>query len=790
MKHRYFVLALALSAFAIAACSEKETYTPGPQADGFHFSTDVNSSVIEVDESMNGVDVFLYRSKTAASETKKVTIVDESGLFFAANPTTVDVAFAAGEGKKAIHIPFAFAELKPGKEYPISFSFTGDETPYGPSSLKVSILSPLPWIFFAKGVMIESPTWWGEEEEKEMYYQQVSDKIRFCKVEACFGHDTIEAGGDYDVQDYTWYWNTETNEVYVPLQYMGYTDKDGYETWIGDETSFYDAYWNAKDPGKNGSGKEVGSEEWFEFCDWFRAKYPRPADWYPYYDGNGVFYLADGYLANHPGEADWEGYSYYMPGGGKYDSFVCAGFPDLELEASYRGMFVDPEGNAVPIIDFAGGADVEVVKYAITDQDTAAEATLEKLVAGDESLEIVGTAEFVDGAATISPALEPGTYRLVAVPYVAADKDEPYKTNNAIAFDFYFSGINTEIPEVEAQVITLDFDKVFTAEQIAYYGMTKYNSFAWAVLGTDIKSGKYLVSKKANFGGAEGDELAELVITYGTAFKDSGIADINGQGYANGSINLAADTEYLVAVYLENKYGSTGIFTATYTTDPMPYTGELVIGDYLLGEDCPFTLVPTDVENKFTVNDLFLENGTEFNAVYDPEAHTVTLDGTELGYEEQYGNNFGSIYGYANTAKTAAYGYYSYAEGEDGDEPLVFAVDPTTHQISSIKTDLEVAIFVAGDSGWSFYQDWGYWEADTPVTLAPAAASVKKPAAASWKSNGTLKFHAVASLDIASHKAVRFPAYAPKGSGDWSTPARKVVKIALENPKRVSAELK
>ena len=784
MKHRYFVLALALSAFALAACSEKETYTPGPKADGFHFSNDVNSAVIEVDESMNGVDVFLYRSKTDAAESKTVTIVDESGLFFATNPTTVNVAFAAGEGKKAIRIPFAFAELKPGKEYPIEFSFTGGETPYGPSKLNVSILSPLPWILFDKGVIYET-NYWGEEEEKELYYQQISETIRFCKLSECFGHDTIEGGNDYDVQDYTWYWNTETNEVYVPLQYMGYTNSNG-QTWFGDETSFYDAYWNAQEAGKNGSGAEVGSAEWFAFCDAFRAKYPRPADYYPYYDGNGVFYLADGYFAGKPGTADYLG-DYLSAGTGKYDSFVCASFPDLELEASYRGMFVDPEGNAVPIIDFAGGADLEVIKYAITDQDTDADETLAKLVAEDESLEVVGTAEFVDGAATIMPELEPGVYRLVAVPYVAADKEDPYKTNNAIAFDFYFSGINTEIPEVEARAMLLDVTDVFEQNVLDQYGMTTYNAIGFWIVGNEIKTCTTLMaptSAFASFGGISED----LVLEYGQEFDAEDLADVNSQyGYASAFTKLSAETEYTFGVVLTNVYGASLFITDTHSTTAIPYEGDVVLGDYLIGEDGVFTLAATDEENHFLVQNLLLENNTEFNAIYDPDALTLTLDGTEYGYEEQYGNNFGGLYGYANAAKTVIYGYFA---GTSGEGPLVFKVDETSKEICQMVDELSIELFQNAE-GYPYAGSLMAYEAGSTVALIPEASGAPaKPASAAKKSFGTLKLRPVTALDNHSHKAINFPAYAPKGSGDWSTPARKVVKISLEKARLVSPELK
>ena len=156
----------------------------------------------------------------------------------------------------------------------------------------------------------------------------------------------------------------------------------------------------------------------------------------------------------------------------------------------------------------------------------------------------------------------------------------------------------------------------------------------------------------------------------------------------------------------------------------MPYSGELVIGDY--GD---FTLTYAGSENQFIVNNLLLGNGSTFRAVYDPSALTLTLDGVEVGYED-YGCAFGSIYGYANEEKTRGYGYFVYSaenlnnENADGTDPLVFNVDPTSHQVSSYASAVEVAIFNMSDK--SYVDTAILKEIGTPVSLA--ATSSRKAA--------------------------------------------------------------
>ena len=174
---------------------------------------------------------------------------------------------------------------------------------------------------------------------------------------------------------------------------------------------------------------------------------------------------------------------------------------DYSVEASYSGMFVDPEGNAEPVIDIAAGDDVAAVNYLIISQDQDVNAAFEGIVAGADSVQ---TVEIVDNAARIQPALEPGLYYMV---YCPVDAEGGLQTDDADVLDFYFPGASAEKPEVEATLQALDIDKVFPEDILTANGMTNYNSFAYVISGKDIKSVKAYLNRTSVIEGAAADGL-------------------------------------------------------------------------------------------------------------------------------------------------------------------------------------------------------------------------------------------------------------------------------------------
>lgn len=562
MKKSIFKIALfSLIAIAAASCvAETSPYQPAEPATGeqIYFPKTISEKIV-LTKDQTSFDIPVLRNTPALEAIDVAIEASGNGLDVFEVPGTF--SFQSGEKESKITVEFDPADLTPNTFYDltIKISDAGLTTPYGTSTLAFTAGINLPWIAFDEGIMYETP-YWGEEEKKTLYYQQISENIRFCRVPECFGYETIKGGDPYDVQDYTFYWNTETNQIYIPKQWMGYANSNG-ETWFMDESEFYNWYWE-------GYGYAPGTDEWFAFCDSFRAKYPD--DYYPYYDGNGGFYLADYYTAGQPGTSAYLG---YYTGGGVGDSFICNNFvrADYTIEAQYTGMFVTPEGSASPIIGFNYTEDVSGIKFVVTDQDTDPVETLMSII--EDTAENVNDINNLEGdyvEVEVSD-VEPGLCRVVAVPYNAS---EELQADYAVLCDFYFPGTGSGgDTDVKAQALLVKPSIAFPAEVMKQYGMTDYNSMAFAIIGENIKSGAYFFNSSAAIDAYRAQGVTdEDFIASGTSFSEKSIDSINSEdGYLNAFIgSLNPDTEWELIIGLDNVYGKSKIFDLKESTDPAP----------------------------------------------------------------------------------------------------------------------------------------------------------------------------------------------------------------------------
>ena len=194
-----------------------------------------------------------------------------------------------------------------------------------------------------------------------------------------------------------------------------------------------------------------------------------------------------------------------------------------------------------------------------------------------------------------------------------------------------------------------------------------------------------------------------------------------------------------------NDYGEsmTKVVTCPTKAVELNYTGELAIGQYIMS-----CTVNAGTEQEATFDNLFevIPNGdsnTEFVvknfgvnlsgmdimwlAKYDSAAGTLTLDGTEQGYEE-YGCQFAVPYAYVDQAKTQALVFFSFAtQDSEGADPCVLTVDPTSKQVSGLQNLLFAAQVVDLQSGAGL-ATWGYYtnELTTIVPYTEAAPSSVK----------------------------------------------------------------
>jgi hypothetical protein len=259
--------------------------------------------------------------------------------------------------------------------------------------------------------------------------------------------------------------------------------------------------------------------------------------------------------------------------------------------------------------------------------------------------------------------------------------------------------------------------------------------------------------------------MITLVVEQGNDATAEELAEINSEdGWISNRIDLDAATEYTIAIYATNEYGKSALATTTHITDAAPaHTGEPVIGQYYMSCTVEMQSGPTNFENVFTVtpngdstteffvSDLGIEDDGKYrwHATYDSTNNTLTLDGSMYGLES-YGNILGgNVYGQVNIEGIGVcyYGMFSInSEGSKGNDPIVFGVDPTTKQITSLNVaEIECAVFDGNlkyMGALSVFQGAG----TTIVPYSPAATSSVKNIQAVKSVNRTFN-HNIAKLN-------------------------------------------
>ena len=722
-----YLFVIAVAALAVVSCDKTKVpeyqSAPAISSEQVFFPASVGD-LIKMADGETSFSIPLQRG-TANLEAIDVEIsASGEGIDYFNVPGTV--SFDAGSKTAELEITVDdVEELGKNNFYELTISIADESltTPYARSSVTFLAGIELPWVKFDTGIYF---SFWNEVElERTVEYQQISENMRYCRIQNFWDDEA-------DPMDIFWYWDTNTDICYVLPTILEPYDGEN-NCVMSDMASFYTKY--------NGWESEptvgpIGSDTWFAWAGpWMKSRND-----YPYYDGNGTFHLADWFYIAGAADGVPTGRGWLF-GGGEGDYFKGYSFGDYTLAVSYDGMYVNPDGEAVPILTFASTKEsakyYSDVKFMITDQETDPAETLAAIVAG-ESNSILSVKIGENMSTSLQLELEPGLYRLVAVPFVEGDKNDKgesteYKTLFAESLDFYFPGLNVAPKEVEGSLKTYDMVTVFGEETCAKNGYTPYNSFAYAIFGKEIKSGIIYKNKTSVIETWE-STLDELVSQYGKNLEDDKIATINKEGYyAGGYINQEADTDYTVLVLLTNVYGGTKLFSASYKTAAIPYSGELVLGDYVMMDteeyESIFTISPDAEENKFFVTDLGCPDGSSWHAVYDPTAHTLTLDGTLKGYE-QYGNLFGQGAFYWNDEKTLYYATCVFATDQsEGNDELVFSVDPETKKINKINQTLDIQIYKTEDD--SYVGSYAIVEAGTAVALvepnnAPAKRAIKR----------------------------------------------------------------
>lgn len=543
-----YILAFAAVSFAANACVEEEPFQPGESEEagcyGVYFPAQAASGSHTYDPTMEkSITINVARKNTDGAINVPFEIITDSDVFECADKT---VSFEDGQTESSVII--SFPKIETGKECSFSIQITDPQyaSKYNATyaSLDCSVLC-VEWKKFygpeatdatSEGHIYEIA--WEEDYPANMYYYETSyPNIRFCYIENAWRTDEKN-------YDYTFYWDTKTNNLYVPNQYIGVTTASG-SIYTGAACDFYNGY--------NGWGVVCPGEEYFS---WAPAWISKNDFLQPHYDGNGNFYLADWlYLCDAAGVPTGRGYQF---GGDTYadsDLFMAAGFNRKDYSLDVSVGFT--EKGVVPV-KFKFGADVASIKYAAYPgalNTVQLSAKLEAIISGEEN---AAELSMEDAAVGLSFD-ESGIYTLVAVAFDDAGK---YQEDASEKFNYVASG------DEERYSVALSCG-VASAER--YKDANTDNTLEMYVFGEDIVEAKMALFSAIDLATSAQACIASLME------EDSAGADvidaINGKGYSCLVGKLLPGTEYYAVVYANNGYSesitisSKGFFT---TGDPLP----------------------------------------------------------------------------------------------------------------------------------------------------------------------------------------------------------------------------
>lgn len=527
-------------------------YQPAAQENGaLVYFVNVPTGTVKLAKGTPSLDITLARASSELSALDvAITATGDAITYF---NVPAKASFATDQKETKITISAKDVNAMPMNEYyELALTITDDAltSQYGSNNFSFKLGIELPWIRFSDGLLVES--WWGEEEPgKEMYYQQISDDLRYCKIDACWG---ANSGPTYPVQPYIWYWNTKTNYCYVPAQYIGYSTSSG-DVYVSDEAAFYNLYWNTQEPGKNGSGLEQGTDAWFAFHDARRAAWAPDGDPFPYYDGEGRFYLGDWFYLTVGGVPTGSGYQF----GGAQDVFVCSFAVDYEVAVSYEGILTDKNGveQVVGNLEIIGGdvTDVNIVivpgKDALEDVEDALE---------NAETEVPNSAMVVSEAGSFKLPMiedaEDGFYTLAAVP---VNGDGELEWDYLVYESFAYGSVDPLLMDYTGDDIIagVSKDKLLGTQWIAFAGDSPADRVACT----------YVTFADAE-DNAAGDDLitcSGLANVPATAFDDTFTMEYyNGVVYALGGQAIAEYNGY--TVYAAAYDVSTGSLGGQYSS--------------------------------------------------------------------------------------------------------------------------------------------------------------------------------------------------------------------------------
>ena len=259
------MLVLAAAAFlGVTACQNKENGGGVENSDCFFIEEQLAYNLT------SNPTIIVPVARLSQGEEMTVNVNSTgSNLFTVPSSVTMENGNRIGE----MEITYDPKSLTFNETYELDITISGFKSIYGYEKVHVIIEYPTSYFEYGAGTIYED--WWGEVEQKTMFMREYAENVYQCYLPECWGHDS---GAGYPVQDYVFFWNTKTNKLYIPFQFMGCED------WcIGDQGSIACKF--------GGPDYKAGSAQWMDYIDKVYASHAYPQ---PHYDpAKKAFYLSD-----------------------------------------------------------------------------------------------------------------------------------------------------------------------------------------------------------------------------------------------------------------------------------------------------------------------------------------------------------------------------------------------------------------------------------------------------------------------------------------------------------------
>ena len=418
MKKYYFNLFIALMAvMGFTACSsDKDDYEWATVSGNQVYFSNTLPSSYSISNNTNSITVPINRVKTDEAITVNLSHTDATGFFNV--PSTV--SFAAGESKANITITYDPEKVAYDENHKDTLKIASEDytTIYGASTYGFSAMMPSPYKSLGKGVYKD--TFFGYTTSVDIY-QNTEQKNTF-RLYGMF-KPVDDGNADEYLQITIMQPGTVLAEQTITEEGLIYYD----DTNTGYHHSTYDAD--------------------ILICHPYGFTSTRDKSMWGY---NRVLeYQADG----TPGEVQLAPF-YYMNGVGGWnysqkDGVIDIVFPgfekkDFTMELEYIGRLTDSNDQDYAQSYITMGADLESVKYSVTELDGDPNALYAGIV--DGSVEAV---EITESSSVNWPLDESGTYYLVAVGYAGGEEKVAdalairFKSSHEFAPSFEAVGIGT-----------------------------------------------------------------------------------------------------------------------------------------------------------------------------------------------------------------------------------------------------------------------------------------------------------------------------------------------------------